>query len=240
MKIRDFSELVLLTTKVSDGNMSFFKEKKEVLKNRKKFAEKFGLNLDNFVVLYLQHKDKVYSATIKDLGRGAKDTKTVIKADAAVTNRRGVYLSILTADCLPICIYDPKTKAISIVHVSRHNIYKIIKNTINKLKKEFNIFPRNLIVNVGPSIGSCHFEIDLWKIAEEELKVLGVFEKNINNQRICTFESPDYFSQRKAKSQNLPDNRFATIFGIRICSQDPENMIYSKRINSKFKILNPK
>ena len=124
-------------------------------------------------------------------------------------------MSILTADCLPIAVYDPKTKTIGLIHVSRHNLKKIVKSTIEALKKKFNINPKNLVVNIGPSIGPCNYEIDLWEKVEKELTRLKVLKKNIYNPRICTFESSDYFSHRKSKSRKLPDNRFATIFGPR-------------------------
>ncbi len=48
---------------------------KGVLKNRKRFLKIAGLNIDNLVVLFFQHKDKVYKATEKDLGKGARSSK---------------------------------------------------------------------------------------------------------------------------------------------------------------------
>ena len=215
MKLKDFPELLLQTSKVKDENMSFFVGEKGALKNRGKFIKKTGLDFDKLIVLYLQHKEKVYLATNKDLGKGGTEKRTAIKADALITNKKNVNLFLLTADCLPIAVYDPKNKVIGLIHASRHNIRKIINNTIKKMEKDFGTNPKDLVVNIGPSIGPCHYEIDLWKIAGEELEKFGVSENQIENPRICTFESAEYFSHRESKAKNISDNRFATIFGMK-------------------------
>lgn len=215
VKISDYKNLLLISTTVKDGNMSLFVGEKGAIENRKKIAKKLEIDSNKFVVLYLQHKNKVYKATENDRGRGSDSIKTVIKADALLTDSIETYLFVLTADCLPISVYDPENQAIGLIHASRYNIDKIIKETIEKLINEFKTKPKNLAVNIGPSIGLCHYDIDLWKIAGNELKSLGVEEKNIFNQKICTFESDDYYSHRKAKTKNTFDNRFATVFGMR-------------------------
>lgn len=214
MKIKDFPELILLTTQVKDKNMSFKTGEKGTLINRKKFLKLAGLSIDSLIFLLLQHEEKVIKVSEKELGKGSRSDKSALKADALITNTKGIYLSILTADCLPIAVYDPKNKAIGLIHTSRHNIGRIIKNTIGKMIKDFNTSPQKLLVNIGPSIGPCHYEIDLWKKAEDEMKSLKVLKKNIYNSKVCTFESDDYYSHREANAKNLVDNRTATIFGI--------------------------
>lgn len=215
MKIHDFPNLVLNYSTKRDGNMSFVVGEKGALQNRKRFLNSLGLKLENTVFLLLRHTDKVYKATKNDLGKGASNVRIVIEKDALITNKSKIYLALLSADCLPIAVYDSKKNAIGLLHASKYNNSKIIKNTIQKMRKSFGSKPKDLVVNIGPSIGPCHYEIDLWNIAENELTTFGVLKKNIYNPKICTFEASDYFSHREAKAKDLPRNRFATLFGMK-------------------------
>lgn len=181
--------------------------------NRKKFLQSKKITFESVVPLRTIHRNKVHKVTTRDSSRGLENSKTAIKADAVITNEKDIYLLIRTADCLPIAVYDPENKAIGLIHASRHNISKIIKNTIQEMKNNFGNRPEDLVVGIGPSIGPCHYEIDLWRIAEEELEKLGI--KNIYNPKICTYESKDYFSRRRSIKENLVDNYFATIFGMK-------------------------
>ena len=49
---------------------------------------------------------------------------------------KGVALGVVTADCVPVILYDAKNKIIGCVHAGWKGAYLgIIKNTINKIKK---------------------------------------------------------------------------------------------------------
>ena len=41
-----------------------------------------------------------------------------------ITNKKGIALGILTADCAPILIYDPKKNIIAAVHAGWKGAYK--------------------------------------------------------------------------------------------------------------------
>ena len=88
-----------------------------------------------------------------------KDPKKKLIGDALITNKTGVALAILTADCAPILIYDPINNLISAIHAGWKGAYKkIISNTFKKLKKKGSRI-ENLIVVVGPCIGKNNYEV---------------------------------------------------------------------------------
>ena len=62
--------------------------------------------------------------------------KVIIKkiiADALITKMKGVALGVLTADCVPIILYDIKNDIIGCVHAGWKGAYTdIIKNTLKK------------------------------------------------------------------------------------------------------------
>ena len=78
--------------------------------------------------------------------------KKKIKADAMITKMRGVALGVVTADCVPIILYDIKNEIIGCIHAGwRGAFLEIIKNTINKIKRLNS--KNNIYACVGPCIG---------------------------------------------------------------------------------------
>ena len=83
-----------------------------------------------------------------------------INADAMVTKVKGLALSVVTADCVPIIIYDYKNNIAGCIHAGwKGAISGIIKNTVNKIKK-FNS-KREIFASIGPCIGRNSYEVDL-------------------------------------------------------------------------------
>lgn len=218
MKLSDFPEIILATSKASDGNMKFAQgSQQETLDNRIKFLNNFGISLNSVVDTNVQHGNKILKVGKNDLKNGAYEDKTALKVDGLITNEQGVYLFLTIADCLPIAVYDPKNKAIGLIHAGLRGLdMAIIEKAVSKMKGQFNTNSNDLIVQIGPSIGHCHYRKDLWKQAENQLINLGIIKENINNPKICTYESKDYFSHRKAEDKKFShDYRFATILGLR-------------------------
>ena len=59
-----------------------------------------------------------------------------IKCDAIITGQKRIPIGVLTADCAPIMIFDPKRMVVSIVHAGWKGAFKeIIKKVITFLKK---------------------------------------------------------------------------------------------------------
>ena len=69
-----------------------------------------------------------------------------------ITKMKGIAIGVVTADCVPIILYDDKNKIIGCIHAGWKGAYSdIIKNTINKIKK---LNSNNKIyASVGPCIG---------------------------------------------------------------------------------------
>ena len=88
-----------------------------------------------------------------------KINKKRVKCDALITNQKKIPIGILTADCAPIIIFDPKKIIISVVHVGWKGAFKgIIKNVITFFKKKGSK-PNDLIAVVGPAISVKNYEI---------------------------------------------------------------------------------
>jgi YfiH family protein len=82
------------------------------------------------------------------------------EADALISNKNGTFVSIRTADCLPILIADVETRAVAAVHAGwKGTVSGICVTTIRALEREYGSKPEDLRVAVGPGIGACCFEV---------------------------------------------------------------------------------
>ena len=112
------------------------------------------------------------------------------KSDSIITNLNGYALGVVTADCVPIILYDIKNKIIGCVHAGWKGASSgIIENTIEKFNK---LNSKNQIyASVGPCIGKKSYEVDL-----------GFYKKFITKSK----RNKIYFS-KKNESKKLFDLR---------------------------------
>jgi polyphenol oxidase len=131
-------------------------QEKHVLKNRRFVATAFGFDLSQLILLNQVHQDKILL-----LREPVGSLLSVLEYDATITNARGRFLGILTADCIPILVVDLKRKVIAAIHAGRqgtalHIVIKVLK----RMRQEFGCLPGDLLVSLGPAVGPCCYEID--------------------------------------------------------------------------------
>ena len=81
--------------------------------------------------------------------------------DALVTDRPDVLLTIRTADCVPVLVHDPARRTIAAIHAGwRGAVAGILPRTLTVLQERFGSRPEDVRVAVGPSVGSCCYEVD--------------------------------------------------------------------------------
>ena len=231
----------LVTTKNKDYDYNFSlalhtnENPKSILKNRRSIQQQFP-NMQ-FIVANQTHSDHI-SIITHTTSRGWDNIDTIINSsDALITNQKGVMLTILTADCVPILLFDPKQKVVSAIHSGwKGTKQQITLKVVEKMQKEFNSNPVDIIAGVAPSIGRCCYEVD-WGVAQyfqeynnafdkigekymldlpyinkSQLLKAGLQEKNIELSNICTACEVDrYFSYRK---ENGCSGRFMSMIGM--------------------------
>ncbi len=125
--------------------------KRNINKNLKKVCKKIKCSKKNLILLNQIHSNKVFSIN--------KTPKKKFLGDALITSKSKLALGILTADCAPVFIIDPKKKIISATHVGWKGAYKkIIYKTICKLKKKGSNI-KDLLAVIGPCISKQNYEI---------------------------------------------------------------------------------
>ncbi|MCK5081110.1 MAG: polyphenol oxidase family protein [Candidatus Moranbacteria bacterium] len=149
---KDIRGVEVFMSEKKDKNMKLFLP--ETDENRKKYLEKIGLELGNLVASKLVHGGDV--EIIKNTERSIIDD-----VDGLLTNNPDFILSVTSADCLPIFLFDPVKKVAGILHCGWRSVAKgIIENALGKMKNNFGSESENILVGIGPGIQSCHFEVE--------------------------------------------------------------------------------
>lgn len=132
-----------------------------VLKNRQLFFAALGLDLARSTWAEQVHGARVAVIDRAEVGRGALSADSVVPAtDALVTNIPGTALAIMTADCVPILIFDPVRGAIGAAHAGwRGTLAKLAVKAIWTLQEVYGTQPSDCQVVIGPAIGPCCFQV---------------------------------------------------------------------------------
>ncbi len=77
-----------------------------------------------------------------------------------VTNIPGILLGILTADCLPVILVDPKRHAVGVFHAGwRGTTKRIVEKGVGEMHRWFGTDPGDLKAAIGPGIRGCCYEV---------------------------------------------------------------------------------
>ncbi len=127
-----------------------------VFQNQNLIATAFEFASERLILLNQMHGDEILV-----LSGPSVILPSSPSYDAVVTDSPNTYVGILTADCLPIFITDPRRKVVAAVHAGRQgSTLHIVQKVLKKMRGEFGSLPEDLLVALGPSIGPCCYEID--------------------------------------------------------------------------------
>ena len=214
MKIENFPNLLYFTSTIVDGNIAYHvtDNTKEVDSNREKLAQKHSY--DNTKLIYM---NQIHSNIVEIV---TSNSKKPITADAIITIEKNLPIMVMVADCIPIALYDSVNEIIAVVHAGRNGTFlKILEKTIEKMVDELGANVGNIVIDLGPSIGGCCYEVDdtLAKICSEsfgeqyvknnhidlqainidQALTMGIKKENIYQSDVCTkCGGKEYFSYR--------------------------------------------
>jgi YfiH family protein len=80
--------------------------------------------------------------------------------DALVSRTPKILLMVKTADCVPILLADPKTRAFAAVHAGwRGTSSSIVRRAIEQLENEYASRPKDVRAAIGPAANACCYEV---------------------------------------------------------------------------------
>lgn len=133
-----------------------------IRQNRLSLAKAAGFKADRLVTAHQIHSARVSVVTANEAGRGGLDKESRLPdADALVTADTGLCLMVLSADCVPVLMYDAVKQVIAAVHAGwRGTAAGIVAETVKVMEEKFGCRAENIRAGIGPSIGKCCFEVD--------------------------------------------------------------------------------
>lgn len=202
----------------------------------KNLCDSIGSNYINTVKTNQNHTD-----TIKIANKKIKEDEPDFnleeykETDGLVTNKKNLILSTTNADCILLLLFDPIKKVIANVHSGwRGTLQRISTKAIEKMEKEYNCNPKDIICCICPSIRKCHFEVEkeVKYMFEEEFK--NIIEKN--NIITETISSKKWtidtvlinqiiLEEKGLKKENIIDSK--------LCSVCNSNLVHSYRVEKE-------
>ncbi|MEL6639759.1 MAG: peptidoglycan editing factor PgeF [Pseudomonadota bacterium] len=193
--------------------------------NRSRVAGVLGVAPDHLVGVHQVHSA---DAIIID-----GPTQPAPKADALVTARDDVALSILTADCQPVLFADTQARVIGAAHAGwKGALHGVLEATVAKMET-LGAARRNIAAVIGPSISQANYEVgpefrdsfisadpgferfflqgmgdrfqfDLPGFGLFQLKQSGIASASWTHQ--CTYDDPNrFYSYRRSVHQKQAD-----------------------------------
>jgi len=185
-----------------------------LIEYRKLIIEKFSISSDNLAV-----PEQVHSNRVRWITKNGSYQNT----DGLITDNNDLILSLQTADCVPIFIFDQLNNIKGLVHSGwRGTKNKIINNAINLMidrKSE----PSNIFILLGASIQKCCYEVGkdfinyfdydciyqynnkIYLSLQEQIRIdlcrLNIPLENIYVDHKCTFMNSKLSSYRRDKGE---------------------------------------
>ena len=159
------SDLLVAVSSKDDGTMLNRirgRHVAEVLDNRWRFCDQIGINYDDVVyhvISYAQTQtfDNIAEVTEADT---VKHNNEGIFADALYTEMAGVGLFLPVADCIATVIYDPKRRALMLVHLGRHSTVAQLMSRAVRYFVERGSQAKELQIWMSPSITQKNYCMD--------------------------------------------------------------------------------
>ena len=142
-----------------DLQLGKFDDKNNSSQHRKWFLNSLSIkNTDQIFILNQTHSDRIF--VLDDLEKTENEV-ALEEADAIITHLTDKPIGVLTADCVPIILFDPVFHITAVVHAGRKGTQKkILSKTIAGMNKTYGCAVSNIKMGIGPAIGGCCYEVD--------------------------------------------------------------------------------
>jgi YfiH family protein len=163
------------------------------------------------------HGNRIQRVTAENLSQQETEFPDT---DGVITDQKRVFMSVLSADCVPVFFKDKTSHVLGLVHAGWRGAQKgIVENMIDVFRVHYSIPASQLQVGLGPSIRACCYEVKedvaqffqgstenrQWKIylnlpqfIQKTLEQNGVDGRQINDCGRCTAcDQAHFFSYRR-------------------------------------------
>lgn len=132
-----------------------------IARNRELLAVKLGIHTSQIYNAHQKH-----GAAVKFVDEGLTelslaDRKAALHGyDAFICNLPSICITVTTADCVPILLFDPINEAVAAIHSGwRGTLNNVAKETIRAMHEKFGTKASDLVAAIGPCISQAVYEV---------------------------------------------------------------------------------
>ncbi len=129
-----------------------------VRENYRRFCSAIGADVNGIVMSNQIHSTVIRTVTPADVKADLYDPEGY-QCDGLITDVPGLALTIFSADCIPVLLYDPVKRVIAAVHAGwRGTAGDIAGKAARQMQAEYGSDPPQILAAIGPGISRCCFE----------------------------------------------------------------------------------
>ena len=120
----------------------------------------FSTERDDELPFYVVQPHQVHGCVIREVTDPLTTRDELEGVDALITNVPGVAISVRTADCIPVLLYDPVNRAVAAVHDGwRGTVQRLSQKVVAEMQRRYGTRPGDLKAVIGPGIGPESFQV---------------------------------------------------------------------------------
>jgi YfiH family protein len=166
-----------------------------VRENRRRVARTFDLPETDLLTVH-----QIHSTEVLTVGRERWISPGAPKADALVTDRPGVALGVLAADCAPVLLADPQARVIGAAHAGWKGALGGVVEAAIAAMERLGARRERVAAAIGPCIGPASYEVGpefpVPFLAQDEAN--GAFFRAAQRAGHFMFDLPGYLLRRIA------------------------------------------
>ena len=129
-----------------------------VRENYRRFCAAIGADAGRVVKSHQVHGCCVRPVTAADAGLDVC-TPAPYEADGLITDEPGLCLTVFSADCVPVLLYDPVRGCAAAVHSGwRGTAQAIAARAAEQMVRDYGCRREHILAAIGPGISQCCFE----------------------------------------------------------------------------------
>jgi len=167
-----------------------------IKKNLKIVKRKIGKKSKEIFLVKQVHGNKFIF-----LNKNSNIKSRSVNADAIITEKKNFPIAVLTADCVPLLIFDKRRKMIAAIHAGWRGAYNGIIQKVIRFMFSKGCKKDDMVVAIGPSISMKSYEVKKQfksKFIKKDKKNIKFFKSKKNK---IYFDLPNYVKKQVKLNQ---------------------------------------
>ena len=199
-------------------------KKNNVQKNLNIVKKRISKNAKN---IFLNHQ--IHSNKFVFIDKGFKSNRKKIKADAIITDQKKIPIAVLTADCVPVLLYEKKRNIIAAIHAGGKGAYRDIIDKVISFMIKKGCERKYIIAAIGPCIKQQSYNV------KEDFKRKFINKNKKNKIFFKRRNDLTFFNLSNFVKSQLESNKITKIDTINIDTFDKKNNFFSARRSLRLK-----